>query len=89
MLYGIEEFRKATMDDDTKEPKRPSSGEKVSFEDFCRMIPLETDTGNEVEKCLNSGQPIDYIYDLATNSYPIDNYATDEDLLEKIKLGRS
>ena len=55
MLYGIEEFRKATMDDDTREPQRPSSGEKVSFEDFCRMIPYQTDTGDVVEKCLNSG----------------------------------
>jgi len=28
--------------------------------------------------------PIDFIYDLETNSYPLDNYATDEDLMVKI-----
>jgi len=28
--------------------------------------------------------PIDFIYDLETNSYPLDNYATDELLMAKI-----
>lgn len=55
MLYGIEEFKEATMDEETNEPKRPSSGDKVSFEDFCRMIPLTTDNNKVVQKCLNSG----------------------------------
>ena len=77
------------MDEDTDEAKRPSSGEKVSFQDFCRMIPLTTPSDDLVEKCFNTGQLIDYIYDLATNSYPIENYATDEDLLKQIKKGRS
>ena len=55
MLYGIEEFRAATMDEETNEPKRPSSGEKVSFKDFCRMIPYQTPTNDLVQKCLNTG----------------------------------
>ena len=42
-----------------------------------------------VEKCFNTGMPIDYIYDVETNSYPLEKYATNEDLLAKIKLGRS
>lgn len=40
MLYEIEEFRESTMNDDY-EIQRPSSGEKVSFQDFCRMIPYQ------------------------------------------------
>lgn len=42
-----------------------------------------------IEKCFNTGMPIDFIYDLETNSYPLDKYATNADLLAKIKLGKS
>ena len=80
MLYEIEEFRESTMNDDY-EIQRPSSGEKVSFEDFCRMIPYQIAPNQFVQKCL-SGSPIEFIYELATNSYPIEKYATDEELLD-------
>ena len=77
------------MDDDTREPVRPKEGEKVTFVDFCRMIPLTTKDNTIVRKCFNSGSPIEYIYELATNSYPLEKYSTNEELLDKIKLGKS
>ena len=40
-------------------------------------------------QCFNTGMPIDFIYDLETNSYPLKKYATDEDLMAKIKLGKT
>ena len=89
MLYEISEFKETTMDDDTREPVRPKEGEKVTFVDFCRMIPLTTKDNTIVRKCFNSGQPIEYIYELATNSYPLEKYSTNEELLDKIKLGKS
>ena len=42
-----------------------------------------------MEKCLNSPQPIDFIYDLETNSFPIADYTTEKALMDKVKLGRT
>ena len=88
MLFGIEEFRKTTMNEDTNEAERPSEGVKVSFKDICRSQSLETNTGLPVDKCFNTGSPLEFIYELDTNSYAIEDYKTDEDLLDKIKLGK-
>ena len=41
MLFGIEEFRKTTMNEDTNEAERPSEGVKVSFKDICRSQALK------------------------------------------------
>ena len=42
MMFEIEEFRKTTLNEDTREAERPSEGEKVTFSDICRMIPYRT-----------------------------------------------
>ena len=93
MMFSIEEFRKTTLNEDTREAERPSSGEKVTFNDICRMIPYATKDADGkpiiVNKCLNTPQPIDFIYDLETDSYPIENYSTEEALLDKVKLGKT
>lgn len=95
LLYGIEEFSDTTLDDDTKEAVRPEQGEKVTFRDICKMIPFLVPGTNEiVNKCLNTGSPIGFIYELATDSYPLQKYNPnasefEQDLFEKIKLGKT
>ena len=39
MLYDITEFRETTFDEDTKLAIRPATGDKVGFQDICRVIP--------------------------------------------------
>ena len=95
LLYGIEEFSDTTLDDDTKEAVRPEQGEKVTFRDICKMIPFGVPGTNEIViKCFNTGSPISFIYELATDSYPLQKYNPnasefEQNLFEKIKLGKT
>ena len=39
-------------------------------------------------RCVNSPMPLDFIYELSSNSYRLDLYDTDEKVIEKMRTGR-
>lgn len=89
-MYKIDEFRETKKDEEEDTITRPASGEKASLIDICLNRSYQLPNGQAVERCFSfNSMLIDFVYELSTDSYPIEKYATNEDLLKKIKQGRS
>ena len=65
------------------------------FEDICVQEDLsytEMENGIAITKtrkrCVNSPMPLDFIYELSSDSYRSDLYDTDEKLITKMRTGR-
>ena len=67
---------------------RHTNGKVFSFKDICLQAELKANDGTSLAKCVNSAMPLDFVYEKSSNSYRLDQYNTDQKLLEKVRTGK-
>ena len=51
-------------------------------------LSLNDDDDDTFNKCVTSEMPLDFIYEKESNSYRLDLYETDEQLIAKVQTGK-
>jgi len=51
-------------------------------------VTLKAPDGSNVDVCVTSDKPLDFIFETETNSYNIAGYDTDEKLVKKVQTGK-
>lgn len=87
-INAVTEYTDSTFDDAVT--TRPKKGTLFSLKDVCQQWTFNdpTDPSGFVNKCFNTGQPLDFIYEVGIG-YPLSKYPDDASLLAKIKQGIS
>jgi hypothetical protein len=57
---------------------------KIKFEDICTL----NKKMGRIQKCQTGMSPLDFIYELESNSYNLNQYSSDLDLLDKVQTGK-
>ena len=90
VIEAIEERSDSYEDPDNK-VIRPGKGTILKFKDICKQLQFTDPSGGaRISKCFNTGQLIDFAYELTNGgTYNMAPYTDNTKLLEQINRGKS
>ena len=92
ILHSVKANSDSTSDREAKIEKK-TSGRDLYFRDLCEFFDLQNplfpdDPSQRIFKCVNRGMPIDFTWELVTNTFRLDQFDSDADLVARINTGR-
>ena len=87
ILYSVSEFSDTKLNN-YNEIEREQAGKLFKFSDICPQVTFTADDKAPFTKCYTEQMPLDFIYEVDSNSYRLDLYDTDEKLVTKFQTGK-